>query len=48
MLFFFFFFGNDGFLQEASTDKVPFDMTPDEFEFFNDKIRYAWNREEQE
>lgn len=48
MLFFFFFFGNDGVLQEASTDKVPFDMTPDEFEFFNDKIRYAWNREEQE
>ena len=31
MLFFFFFFGNDGVLQEASTDKVPFDMTPDEF-----------------
>lgn len=48
MLFFFFFFGNDGVLQEASTDKVPFDMTPDEFEFFNDKIRYAWNREAQE
>ena len=48
MLFFFFFFGNDGVLQEASTDKVPFDMTPDEFEFFNDKIRYAWSREEQE
>lgn len=48
MLFFFFFFGNDGVLQEASTDKVPFDMTPDEYEFFNDKIRYAWNREEQE
>lgn len=48
MLFFFFFFSNDGVLQEASTDKVPFDMTPDEFEFFNDKIRYAWNREEQE
>lgn len=48
MLFFFFFFGNDGVLQEASTDKVPFDMTPDEFEFFNNKIRYAWNREEQE
>ena len=48
MLFFFFFFGNDGVLQEASTDTVPFDMTPDEFEFFNDKIRYAWSREEQE
>ena len=48
MFFFFFFFGNDGVLQEASTDKVPFDMTPDEFEFFNDKIRYAWSREEQE
>ena len=48
MLFFFFFFGNDGVLQEASTDKVPFDMTPDEFDFFNDKIRYAWSREEQE
>ena len=48
MLFFFFFFGNDGVLQEASTDKVPFDMTPDEYEFFNDKIRYAWSREEQE
>ncbi len=48
MLFFFFFFGNDGVLQKASTDKVPFDMTPDEFEFFNDKIRYAWSREEQE
>ena len=48
MLFFFFFFGNDGVLQEASTDKAPFDMTPDEFEFFNAKIRYAWNLEEQE
>lgn len=48
MLFFFFFFGNDGVLQEASTDKAPFDMTLDEYEFFNDKIRYAWSREEQE
>ncbi len=48
MLFFFFFFGRDGVLQEASTDEVPFDMTPEEYEFFNDKIRYAWNQEEQE
>jgi len=49
MLFHFFFFNEEtGETEKIPVDELPAEVTQDEFEFFNENIRYVWHRQEEE
>lgn len=49
VIFFFFFFDEEtGMTEKMPVENLPAEITQEQFEYFNDNIRYVWHKQEQE